>query len=60
MRTAPAWPPTPPPFTMRLHFKLIEHLSELERLDRSRVPGHVPKIVIDRASVDGELSLRRP
>ena len=54
MRTAPACPPTPPPFTCALHFHLVVHLRELQRLDRRRVPRHVAEIVVHRPAIHGE------
>src|SRR6185437_8586743 len=40
---------------LRPNFELIEHLRELQRLDRGRVPRHVAEIIFHRAAVDGEL-----
>jgi hypothetical protein len=33
------------------HFELVEHLRELERLDRSRMPRNVAKIFIYRPAI---------
>ena len=56
MRTAPACPPTPPPFAVHDDVHLVRQVRELQRLDRIMLPRMIRKILLRRPAVHRELA----